>query len=105
VRQLSVTDPDTGEETLIPLTDLQGTYGSISYDDTLGTWTYTLDNTDPDTDALQGAIGENPADGHRYLHLQYALMVPPRMSPSPLPEPTTRPSLPAIPWAAASPKM
>jgi VCBS repeat-containing protein len=58
---ISVTDPDTGEAIVQPPVSLEGTYGSISYDDSLGTWTYTLNNEDPDTDALQGAIGENPA--------------------------------------------
>ncbi len=51
---LTVTDPDPGEDVFqTPASaDLQGTYGAFTFDETTGSWTYTLDNSDPDTNAL-----------------------------------------------------
>ena len=48
---LSVTDPDTGENHRVP-GSLAGQYGSFTFNAVSGEWTYTLDNEDPDTNAL-----------------------------------------------------
>ncbi len=56
---LTVTDPDSGEDVFqaVGSGDLQGTYGALTFDESTGDWTYTIDNSDPDTDALtQGEI-------------------------------------------------
>ena len=50
---LDITDVDTGEDVFVfNPADLQGTYGSFTFDANTGAWTYTLDNADPDTQAL-----------------------------------------------------
>ena len=48
---LSVSDPDAGEMGFRPQTETRGTYGTFTLG-AGGVWTYTLDNDDPDTDAL-----------------------------------------------------
>ena len=52
---LTVRDPDTGEAAFTAQADVGGTYGTFTLEAN-GAWAYTLDNTDPDTDAL--AAGE-----------------------------------------------
>ncbi|MEL6205175.1 MAG: Ig-like domain-containing protein, partial [Pseudomonadota bacterium] len=53
---LAVTDVD-GQSMVTAQTDTLGTYGSFTID-AAGAWTYTLDNADPDTDALaSGDVG------------------------------------------------
>ena len=49
---ITVTDVD-GNNALKQQADQTGTYGSLNVDHTTGTWTYTLDNSDPDTAALR----------------------------------------------------
>ena len=49
---LTVTDPDTGQAVFQTPADLSGTYGTCTFDASTGAWTYTIDNNDPDTDAL-----------------------------------------------------
>ena len=41
--QLTITDPDANQAEFVAQTDLAGTYGSLSVDET-GAWSYTLDN-------------------------------------------------------------
>jgi len=48
---LTATDPDNENDTFVAQDATAGTYGSFEITDT-GTWTYTLDNADADTDAL-----------------------------------------------------
>ncbi len=57
---LVVTDPDPGEAALQAVTNGTAAHGhyTVAAD---GTWTYTLDNSDPDVDAL--APGESLTDG------------------------------------------
>lgn len=56
---LTVTDPDNGDEVFQAQTDTEGTYGSFTLT-TDGNWSYTLDNVDPDTDALkEGQVEED----------------------------------------------
>ncbi len=50
---LSITDPDDGDNPAIEAQDFAGTYGALAVLDG-GAWTYTLDNEDPDTNALNG---------------------------------------------------
>ncbi len=53
---LSVLDVDSPRVFQTPL-GLAGTYGNFVFDSTTGEWTYTLDNADPDTNALAaGAV-------------------------------------------------
>jgi VCBS repeat-containing protein len=53
---LNIIDPDQGQAFFIP-GNLNGTYGNFTFDNSTGAWTYTLNNNDPDTQALaQGAI-------------------------------------------------
>ena len=51
---LTVSDLDAGEDVLQTpeSTVLAGTYGAFTLDESTGAWTYTIDNGDPDTDAL-----------------------------------------------------
>ena len=49
---LTVLDPDTGEAEFQAPTDTAGTYGTFTLASD-GAWTYTLDNADPDTNALR----------------------------------------------------
>ena len=56
---LTVSDPDAGEAAFTGQTDVEGMYGTFTLGAN-GAWTYTLDNTDPDTDALMG--GEEAQD-------------------------------------------
>lgn len=56
---LTATDPDGGDEVFQAQTGTEGTYGSFDLGEG-GAWTYTLDNTDPDTDALkEGQVAED----------------------------------------------
>ena len=56
---LTATDPDGGDEVFQAQTGTEGTYGSFDLGED-GSWTYTLDNTDPDTDALkEGQVAED----------------------------------------------
>lgn len=54
---LKVIDPDTGEAVFKTLSSPQkaGTYGTFDIT-AAGIWTYTLDNADPDTDALVAGV-------------------------------------------------
>ena len=50
---LSVTDKDSGENKFKPVTgSLDGNYGTFTFDENSGKWTYTLDNIRPATEAL-----------------------------------------------------
>ena len=49
---LTVLDPDAGEAEFQAPTDTAGTYGTFTLGSD-GAWTYTLDNADPDTNALR----------------------------------------------------
>ena len=49
---LTASDADAGQDAFTAQTDAQGTYGTFTLDAN-GAWTYTLDNTDTDTDALR----------------------------------------------------
>ena len=49
---LTITDPDAGESTFKPQTSVAGTYGSFSIA-TNGAWTYDIDNTRPNVQALK----------------------------------------------------
>jgi VCBS repeat-containing protein len=49
---LNVSDVDDGEAAFGSTTTLLGTYGSFVFNLANGTWTYTLDNNDADTQAL-----------------------------------------------------
>jgi len=51
---LDVSDVDTGEDKFQPVAALalEGLYGDFTFDSNTGAWTYTLDNADPDTQAL-----------------------------------------------------
>ncbi|GLT20710.1 hypothetical protein GCM10007933_01610 [Zoogloea oryzae] len=49
---LTITDPDAGESTFKPQTSVAGTYGSFSIA-TNGAWTYDIDNTKPNVQALK----------------------------------------------------
>ena len=51
---VAVTDSD-GEDTLQVQTDKAGVYGTFTLE-TSGVWTYTLDNADPDTNALAEGV-------------------------------------------------
>jgi VCBS repeat-containing protein len=56
---ITVDDPDAGESSVQPQSNVAGTYGTFSIDAD-GNWTYTLDNADP---AVQGlAEGETVTD-------------------------------------------
>lgn len=48
---LTVTDPDSGEASLIAQTNTSGSYGSFAVS-AAGAWTYTLDNANADVQAL-----------------------------------------------------
>jgi VCBS repeat-containing protein len=56
---VTVDDPDTGESSVQPLSDVAGTYGTFSIDAD-GNWTYVLDNDDPAVQAL--AEGQTVTD-------------------------------------------
>ena len=61
--QLSVTDPDGADRFLVPADPgLVGIYGTFTLT-AEGAWAYTLDNDDPDTDALAAN-----APRHRHVH-------------------------------------
>ncbi|MBR8657749.1 VCBS domain-containing protein, partial [Achromobacter sp. Marseille-Q0513] len=49
--KLDVVDPDKGEAVFKPQTDFKGEHGTFSIDAN-GKWTYTLDDTDPEVQAL-----------------------------------------------------
>ena len=49
--RLTVSDPDAGQDGFAAETGVAGTYGTFSLGED-GSWTYRLDNADPDTDAL-----------------------------------------------------
>ncbi|WP_153161663.1 VCBS domain-containing protein [Zoogloea sp. 1C4] len=49
---LTITDPDAGESTFKPQTSVAGSYGSFSIA-TNGAWTYDIDNTRPNVQALK----------------------------------------------------
>uniref|UniRef100_UPI00273E4058 VCBS domain-containing protein n=1 Tax=Roseovarius sp. MMSF_3281 TaxID=3046694 RepID=UPI00273E4058 len=49
---LTVSDIDAGEAVFQTPSDLQGTYGTFSFDAGTGAWTYALDNDRPATQAL-----------------------------------------------------
>ncbi|WP_426370335.1 chondroitinase-B domain-containing protein [Pseudocolwellia sp. HL-MZ7] len=51
---LSVVDPDSGEDAFVVQTDIQGDYGTFSIDAS-GAWTYSLDHTDTNVQALTAA--------------------------------------------------
>lgn len=55
---VSVLDPDGGEDSIVQ-SSLMGTYGTLSILDD-GSWTYTLDTTDPTIAAL--VVGDNEID-------------------------------------------
>ena len=57
--RLTVDDPDAGQDSFRAQTDAEGIYGTFTLNRD-GSWTYTLDNADPDTDAL--TEGEIAAD-------------------------------------------
>jgi len=50
----TVTDLDNGQAIFQAVTgnQLKGTYGNFTFNNNSGAWTYNLDNTDPDTNAL-----------------------------------------------------
>lgn len=50
---LTVTDVDAGENAFLPVPDVQGTYGTFSFDHLTGAWTYELDNAINAVQALQ----------------------------------------------------
>jgi VCBS repeat-containing protein len=56
---ITVDDPDAGESSVQPLSNVAGTYGTFSILAN-GNWTYTLDNADPAVQAL--AEGETVTD-------------------------------------------
>ncbi|MBB5042376.1 VCBS domain-containing protein [Shinella fusca] len=49
--QLTVVDPDAGQASFAPVSDLQGSYGSFTFDPVSGAWTYALDTR---AEALKG---------------------------------------------------
>ena len=49
---LSIIDPDAGQATFQPQTNVAGTYGTFSVA-TTGAWTYAIDNTKPNVQALK----------------------------------------------------
>jgi len=49
---LSIKDPDTGEDSFVLASGLNGTYGDFTFDTESGFWTYTLRNNDPLVQAL-----------------------------------------------------
>ena len=49
---LSIVDPDAGQAAFQPQTNVAGTYGTFSVA-TTGAWTYTVDNTKPNVQALK----------------------------------------------------
>jgi VCBS repeat-containing protein len=51
---LDIVDPDAGEAKFqaVATADLEGTYGDFTFDHETGEWTYTLDNSDPETQNL-----------------------------------------------------
>jgi large repetitive protein len=53
---LDVSDVDDGEAVfqMPAAAALAGTYGNFTFNATTGAWTYTLNNSDPDTEALNG---------------------------------------------------
>ncbi|MES2973538.1 MAG: VCBS domain-containing protein [Pseudomonadota bacterium] len=66
ITALKVVDADGGADLAFRAAtagELQGKYGTFSFNATSGIWSYTLDNEDPDTQALMG--GNNY--GHDYL--------------------------------------
>lgn len=50
---LSIEDRDFGDDVFQAQTATEGTYGTFDLVEDGNNWTYTLDNTDPDTDALK----------------------------------------------------
>ena len=57
--RLTVSDPDADQDTFAAQSEVAGTYGTFSLGED-GSWTYRLDNADPDTDAL--AAGQAATD-------------------------------------------
>jgi VCBS repeat-containing protein len=50
---LTVTDVDAGENAFLPMADVQGTYGTFSFDHLTSAWTYVLNNALSVVQALQ----------------------------------------------------
>jgi VCBS repeat-containing protein len=69
---LHVTDVDAGQSSFQAAGDLEGTYGTFTFDETSGAWTYTLDNERAATQALnlgdpaQDSLMVHSADGTAY---------------------------------------
>jgi len=59
---LTVADVDAGESVFQTPASLSGTYGTFTFVEATGAWTYTLNNSLAATQALNGALGGNPAD-------------------------------------------
>ncbi|NNC98270.1 MAG: tandem-95 repeat protein, partial [Gammaproteobacteria bacterium] len=57
---LIITDADDGEAVFQAPASLAGTYGDFTFDAATGVWAYTLNNADPDTQAL--AAGDPATD-------------------------------------------
>ena len=51
---LTITDADNDALPTVALTDGAGQYGTLTFDAASGVWTYTLDNTNADVQALKG---------------------------------------------------
>ena len=51
---LTITDADGDALPMVALTDGAGDYGTLTFDAASGVWTYTLDNTNADVQALKG---------------------------------------------------
>jgi len=49
---LSANDPDTGENQFQMPPNLNGVYGTFTFNPAAGAWTYAINNADPDTNAL-----------------------------------------------------
>ncbi|WP_417069543.1 retention module-containing protein [Niveibacterium terrae] len=49
---LTIKDSDSGQASFQPANTLSGTYGSFTFNAATGAWTYTLDNSKPETQAL-----------------------------------------------------
>ena len=49
---LTITDPDAGEEAFVAPVSLAGTYGTFTFDETTGDWTYAIVQDDPAFDTL-----------------------------------------------------
>ena len=90
------TDVDSGDSKTVTAVDgsalnvgqpLVGTYGTLTLVAD-GTWSYTLDNADPDTEAL--AQGETATDVFTYTVSDANGATSSTRSPSPSPAPTTR---------------